>query len=581
MENTPGPRAGRKEWIALGVLMLPLLLVSMDVSVLYFAIPYISEDLEPSATQQLWILDMYGFVLAGLLITMGALGDRIGRRRLVLAGAALFGVASVAAAYAHSAELLIAVRALLGLGGAALMPSTLALIRSLFHDARQRGRAVTIWTAVMTTGISLGPVVSGLLLEHFWWGSVFLINLPAMALLLLLVPFLVPESSTGRSAAGARRRFDLLSAVLSLGALLPVIYGIKEWARHGYAPVPALGAAGGLLLGLVFVRRQRRLDHPMIDLGLLGRRAFGGPVLANLLAMFATVGMAVFFTQYLQSVLGQSPLTAALWSLVPAAGVAVTAPAGAALAQRIDRAYVMGGGFALSACGFLLITQVRTDSPLWFTLVGGSVYAGGLVAAMTLANELALGAAPPERAGSAAAVLESGQELGGALGMAILGSVGAAVYSRDMAESLPVLPAGVPGADAVRETLGGAAAVASGLPGPAADAVLTAARAAFTHGMGIAAVGAAVVMAGAGLFSVSLLRGVGRTGRPTPAPGEGAGEGAAVRDGSPAPVEGTAARDGLSVSASPGGGRGGAGAQGDRAGDRAVGPRVRGGRSGG
>ncbi|MBK3596665.1 MFS transporter, partial [Streptomyces sp. MBT51] len=202
MDNTPGPRAGRKEWTALGVLMLPLLLVSMDVSVLYFAIPSISEDLEPSATQQLWILDMYGFVLAGLLITMGALGDRIGRRRLVLVGAAVFGLASAAAAYAHSAELLIAVRALLGLGGAALMPSTLALVRNLFHDEKQRAKAVTLWTAVLTTGISLGPVVSGLLLEHFWWGSVFLINVPAMALLLALVPFLVPESSTGWPSTG-------------------------------------------------------------------------------------------------------------------------------------------------------------------------------------------------------------------------------------------------------------------------------------------------------------------------------------------------------------------------------------------
>ncbi|MEU1123021.1 MFS transporter [Streptomyces sp. NPDC005899] len=483
--------------------MLPLLLVSMDVSVLYFAIPYISQDLEPSATQQLWILDMYGFVLAGLLIMMGALGDRIGRRTLVLAGAAVFGAASVAAAYAHSAEVLIAVRALLGVGGAALMPATLALIRTLFRDERERGRAVTIWTAVMTTGVSLGPVVSGLLLEHFWWGSVFLINLPAMLLLITLVPFLVPESTSG-----GRGRFDLLSAALSLGALLPVIHGIKEWARHGYAPLPVAGIGTGLVLGLVFVRRQRRLDHPMIDLRLLGRRAFGGPVLANLLAMFATVGMAVFFTQYLQSVLGLSPLTAALWSLVPAVGVAVMAPTGAALARRTDRAYVMCGGFLVSACGFLWLSRVGTGSPLWFTLTGGAVYAGGLVASMTLANELALGAAPPERAGSSAAVLEAGQELGGALGMAVLGSVGAAVYSRDMSAALP---AGVPEADAVRETLGGAAAVAAELPAATADAVLATAREAFTHGMGIAAVGAAVVMACAGVFSAGLLRGAGTT----------------------------------------------------------------------
>ncbi|MGC5411156.1 MFS transporter, partial [Streptomyces sp. DT225] len=239
-----------------------------------------------------------------------------------------------------------------------------------------------LWTAVMTTGISLGPVVSGLLLEHFWWGSVFLVNVPAMALLLVLVPFLVPESRPARSA-----RFDPLSAALSLGALLPVIYGIKEWARHGYEPLPASAVGAGLVLGAVFVRRQSRLPHPMVDLGLLGRRSFGGPVLANLLAMFATVGMAVFLTQYLQSVLGLSPFRAALWSLVPAAGVAVAAPAGAALAQRADRAYVMGGGFLVSACGFLWLSQVRTDSALWFTLTGASLYAGGLVAAMTLANE--------------------------------------------------------------------------------------------------------------------------------------------------------------------------------------------------
>ena len=511
METNPGPLAGRKEWTALGVLMLPLLLVSMDVSVLYFAIPYVSEDLTPSATQQLWILDMYGFVLAGLLITMGALGDRIGRRTVLLAGAVVFGAASVAAAYAQSAEALIAVRALLGLGGAALMPSTLALIRNLFHDARQRAKAVTIWTGVMTTGVSFGPVVSGLLLEHFWWGSVFLINLPAMLLLLLLVPFLVPEFRSRD-----RESFDLLSAVLSLAALLPVIYGIKELARHGYEPLPALGISVGLVLGYVFVRRQRRLAHPMVDLTLLRQRAFGGAVSANLLAMFATVGMAVFFTQYLQSVLGKGPLEAALWSLVPAAGVGAMAPTGAALAQKFDRAYVMCGGFLVSAGGFLWMTQVRMDSALWFTLTAGAVYAGGLVAAMTLANELALGAAPPERAGSAAAVLESGQELGGALGMAILGSIGAAVYSSDMESSLP---SNLPDADAVRETLGGATAVASRLPEATADAVLTAAREAFTHGMSYAAVGAAVTMAAAGALSLALLRGT----TPERKPAEGTG----------------------------------------------------------
>ncbi|MFI6474444.1 MFS transporter [Streptomyces sp. NPDC050516] len=504
MDTTTGPlagrtdpapqRAGRREWTALAVLMLPLLLVSMDVSVLYFAIPFISEDLAPSSTQQLWILDMYGFVLAGLLITMGALGDRVGRRKLVLAGAGVFGLASVAAAYADSPQLLIAVRALLGVGGAALMPSTLALIRNLFHDEKQRATAVTAWTGVMTAGISFGPVVSGALLEHFWWGSVFLINLPAMLLLLILAPLLLPEVRQPSSG-----RFDWPSAVLSLAGLLPVIQGVKELARNGVALPPILMIMAGFGLLYVFVRRQSRLAHPLVDLELLRRRGYGGAVLANLFAIAATVGMAVFLTQYLQSVLGKSPFEAALWSLVPATGAFVGAPTGAVLARRFDRGTVMACGFAVSAGGFLALTWVRTDSALWFTLAACAVYTSGLVAAMALANELALGAAPPERAGSAAAVLESGQELGGALGMAVLGSVGAAVYRHGMGDA----PA------AARETLGGALASLHG-------ADLEAAFSAFTRGLDFAALCAAALMAGASGLALTLLRV--RRGEGDPAP---------------------------------------------------------------
>ncbi|MER5885628.1 MFS transporter [Streptomyces sp. NPDC001941] len=502
--TTVNARAGRREWTALAVLMLPLLLVSMDVSVLYFAVPAISADLAPGATQQLWILDVYGFVLAGLLITMGSLGDRIGRRRLLLAGAAVFGAASLAAAHAQGPGQLIAARALLGVGGAALMPSTLALIRNLFRDDAQRAKAVTAWTAVMASGISLGPVVSGALLEHFWWGSVFLLNLPAMALLLVLGPLLLPES---RSAAGGR--FDALGSVLSLAALLPVIHGVKELARGGWRPLPAAGIAAGLVLGALFVARQRRAEHPMVDLALLRTRAYGGAVLANLMAMFATVGFAVFLTQYLQSVLGQSPFEAALWSVVPSVGVMAAAPGAAALATRVDRAYVIGGGFGFSVLGFAALMWLRTDSPLWFVLAAATVYASGLVAAMTLANELALGAAPPERAGSAAAVLESGTELGGALGMAVLGSVGAAVYGRDMA---PVA------SGAARETLGGA--LGTGDAGVAALA-----REAFTHGLNWGAGGAAVSMGVAAGCAVLMLRGASAGRAPSPRVGAAHGAG--------------------------------------------------------
>ncbi len=338
--TTPAPRAGRREWIGLTVLMLPLLLVSMDVSVLYFAVPFISAELRPTATQQLWIFDIYGFVLAGLLITMGALGDRIGRRRLLLIGAAAFGAASLLAAYADSAATLIAARAVLGVGGATLMPSTLALVRNMFHDAKQRGTAIGIWTATLTGGIAIGPVLSGILLEHFWWGSIFLINIPAMLMLLLLAPLLVPEFRNP-----ATGRFDLVSAALSLGALLPVIYGIKEMARDGLSPARVLAIVGGLLVGALFLHRQRTRAYPMVDLALFRRRGFAGSLAVNLLAMFAIVGFAIFTTQHLQLVLGLSPLRAALWSLVPSLAVGGVAPAAAALAQRVERAYLIGAGF--------------------------------------------------------------------------------------------------------------------------------------------------------------------------------------------------------------------------------------------
>ncbi|MEU6202800.1 MFS transporter [Micromonospora musae] len=499
---TSPPRAGRREWIGFSVLMLPLLLVSMDVSVLYFAVPFISAELGPTSTEQLWIFDIYGFVLAGLLITMGALGDRIGRRRLLLCGAVAFGAASVLAAYADSPGTLIAARALLGVGGATLMPSTLALVRNLFHDEKQRGTAIAIWTATLTAGIAVGPVVSGVLLEHFWWGSIFLINLPAMALLLLLAPALVPEFRD--PAAG---RFDVLSSLLSLGALLPVIYGVKELARAGWATGPASAIAAGLLVALLFVHRQRRLTHPMVDLALVRRRAVGGAIGVNLVAMFAMVGFAIFTTQHLQSVLGLSPLRAALWSLVPSVAVGGIAPLAARLARRIDRAWLIGAGFVIAAGGFVVLTRVPADDGLFILLLGASIYAAGLVVVMSLVTELVLGAAPPERAGVASGLTESSSELGGALGMAVLGSVGGAVYRR---ETLDGLPGGLP-ADAVataRETLAGALSVAGNLPAETAAVVRHAAVAAFTDGLHLAAGVAGGLMLLAALLAVATLRGV-------------------------------------------------------------------------
>lgn len=525
---TPKPVAGRREWTALGVLLLPCLLVSMDVSVLYFAVPFLTAELKPSSVQQLWILDVYGFVLAGLLITMGALGDRIGRRKLLLSGALLFGLASGVAAYARSAEMLIAARALLGIGGATLMPSTLALIRNLFHDAKQRGKAVAIWSAAVTGGIAVGPVLSGALLEHFWWGSVFLVNAPAMVLLLVCGPLLLPESKN--PAAG---RFDLPGSLLSLLAMLPVVYGVKEIARDGLAVLPVLALVTGLMAAVAFVHRQRTARHPMLDLELFRHRGFSVSVLMNLLAMFAIVGCAVFFTQYLQSVRGMSPMEAALWNLLPTLAVGGMAPAATALAQRMDRAYVLALGCGIAAGGFVWLSWLEPGSALWCVLTGSAVYASGLVVVMSLGNELAIGLAPPERAGSASAVLESGTELGGALGMAVLGSIGSAIYRGDIGDALPSgLPADA--SDAARETLAGAVAVAGHLPGRAGEMLLTAARAAFTDGLRTAVLGAAGVMVVAAVLALTLLRGL-RTadvaGEPDASGVAGAQQGAAVGAG--------------------------------------------------
>jgi DHA2 family multidrug resistance protein-like MFS transporter len=487
-------RAGRREWIGLAALMLPLLLVSMDVSVLFFAVPFINADLEPTAAQQLWIFDIYGFVLAGLLITMGSLGDRIGRRRLLMIGAAGFGLASVVAAYAPSAEALIAARALLGIAGATLMPSTLALIRNMFHDERQRTTAITIWTSGLTFGVALGPILSGLLLEHFWWGSVFLINLPAMVALLLLAPVLIPEYRSPQPG-----RFDLFSSVLSMAAVLPAIYAIKSIAAGGINAGRIALIVAGVAVGFLFVRRQATRPGPMIELALLRRRSVAAAMALNVVGIFVLAGFAIFTTQYLQSVLGMGPLEAALWSLLAAVGVGAAAPVVAALGQKgVTRAYLIAASFGVSVLGLIVLTQTEVDSTVAPVLIGAGLMSGGLVAAMSQIAELIMGDTPPERAGTVSALMETASEFGGALGIAVLGSIGAAAYRSGVTDTLPAaLPE--PAADAARETLGGALAVAGQLPGDLGAALTSASRTAFMTGMHLAALVAAGVLAVAAL----------------------------------------------------------------------------------
>jgi DHA2 family multidrug resistance protein-like MFS transporter len=482
-----GTRAGRREWTALCVLMLPLLLVSMDVSVLYFAIPAISADLEPSGTQQLWIFDIYAFVLAGLLMTMGSLGDRIGHRGLLLIGATAFGAASLVAAYATSAETLIGARAVLGVGGATLMPSTMALIRTMFTDPGQRAKAIGLWSGVMTAGIALGSVLSGVLVEYFWWGSVFLVNLPAMVLLLVLGPILLPESRN--LAAG---RFDRLSVPLSMAAVLPVVYGLKEIASEGWNVRYVVSITVGLLFAALFVHRQRTTASPMISPALFRGSGFAPSVALNLVTMFGVMGSAYFTTQYLQSVLGKSGLEAALWALLPSVPIGAAAPVATRLVQNgVPRAHVVSGGFVIGAGGFALLSLTGTDS-LWLLLAACAALAVGGVIAASQVMDLAMGTAPVERAGSASSLMETGAEFGGALGMAVLGSVGTTVYRHEMPASAPA---------AARETLGGALAVADHVPGLA-----TAARAAFTSGMQGAAIAGAAIFAGAAVLAAVTLR---------------------------------------------------------------------------
>ena len=492
--------AGRRAWLGLAALLLPTLVLAMDMGVLFFAVPFISADLKPSGTQQLWIMDTYSFLLAGMLIPMGALGDRIGRRRLLLIGAAGFAGASLLAAYSGGAAQLIAARALLGITGATLMPSTLALIRNMFHDPKQRQGAIAAWTGALTGGATLGPVVGGLLLDHFWWGSVFLVSIPVMGLLLIVGPLLLPEYRTPQAG-----RFDLPGAALALGTALPVVYGIKTLAIEGWSPAPALVLLAGLAAGALFVRRQRTAAHPLIDLGLFRIRSFSGAITINTVAMFAMMGFSLFTSQYLQLVKGMSPLTASLWALVPSAGVGAAVGLSGALAGRVRPALQLAGGFLIGASGFALMTLVGPHSPLALVLTAAGLLAAGTVGAITLTGEMVVSAAPLERAGAASATSETASELGSSLGIALLGAAGSAVYKARLDGGLPTgLPAGA--ARAARDTLGGAVTAAGQLPGRLGADLLATTRTAFTDGMHVAALVGLVCMVAAAALAYRLMR---------------------------------------------------------------------------
>jgi len=497
--TTPA-KAGRREWIGLVVIALPCLVYAMDLTVLNLALPTLSADLQPSSSQLLWIVDIYGFLVAGLLITMGTLGDRIGRRRLLLIGSAAFGAASILAALSTSAEWLIGARALLGVAGATLAPSTLSLIRNMFDDPRERTFAIGVWITSFSAGAAIGPLAGGLLLERFWWGSVFLIAVPVMALLLAVGPRLLPEFRPPEAG-----RLDLASATMSLVAVLAVIFGLKQIAQDGAGWVPALSIAAGLAAGTAFVRRQRRLADPLVDVRLFRVPAFSAALAINTLGFFVAFGTAVFIAQYLQLVLGLSPLEAGLWSVPGACGFVVGALLTPMIVRRIRPAIAMAGGLALAAAGFGLLTRVDGDLALEMLVTGSVVFSLGLAPVFTLAADMMVGTAPPERAGAAAGISETSAELGGALGIAVLGAIGTAVYRGQVADAVPAgTPPGV--ATAARDTLGGAVAAGHELPDRLAADLVDAAREAFTQGLQLAAILSAAVAIGAAVIAAAMLQ---------------------------------------------------------------------------
>ncbi|NGO73049.1 MFS transporter [Streptomyces boncukensis] len=506
LSNAP-PRAGRREWIGLAVLALPTLLISMDMTVLYLAVPHLTADLQPSPTELLWIMDIYGFLIAGALVSAGALGDRMGRRRILLVGALVFGAASVIAAYSSSPLMLVGARALLGLAGATLMPSTLSLVRVMFEDGRQRGLAVAVVMTSFSIGTTAGPLLGGVLLEHLWWGAVFLLGVPVMVLLLVTGPVLLPEYKDPEGG-----RIDLPSAGLSLIAVLCVVYAIKQVAAHGFALGSTAVAVVGLLTGLVFARRQQTLAHPLLDLSLLRDRVINTSLGIYLMGLLAMGGTQLFITLYLQEVLEFSPLVAGVW-LVPAAlGTIVGSMAAPLMVRRLRPVTVISGSMVLAAVGFGVLTLVGTDD-LPLLLVGYELVALGLSPMIALCTDLIISTAPPQRAGAASALSETSGELGLALGVALLGSLGTAVYRLQIDDRMPQgLPARAE--ETAQGAIGAARDAASALPDGLAATLLTAAREAFASGLEAASIAASAVALGGAVLAALRLRQLPPTGTP-------------------------------------------------------------------
>jgi MFS transporter, DHA2 family, multidrug resistance protein len=491
----PPTSATARTWAGLLVLLLPPLLTGMDASVLFVATAPIADALHPTATQWLWAMDIYSFVMAGLLITMGSLGDRIGSRKLLLIGAGVFGVASVVLAYAPTPDLLILARAVMATGGATLAPSTLSLVRSMFGDPRQRSTAVGMWTVAFAGGAVAGPIIAGVLLEHFWWGAVFLINVPVMLLILVTAPLLVAESKNPQQA-----RFDLFGAAAALVAILSLVYALKHSARDGLDLSTCGAGVLGAAAATAFLIRQHRARLPLIDLALFRVPAFSTAIAISAIGAGVMSGLGALVFPFLQIVHGLTPLQSALWALPTFAGILAGASMAAALAGRYPAERLATAGLLAAAAGLGVVAIVALHADLWLFITAYTILTFGSGLTTTVATSVVLTSASPERAGTAAGISETSGTLGSALGIATFGTLAALIYRTTMTDNTPR------GTDpAALETIGGAVATAHQSTNAGAAAVLGAADTAYTRGIStVAMVGAVLSVALAAVAAIVL-----------------------------------------------------------------------------
>ncbi len=496
-----------KRWWALAVLMLPVLLVSVDNTVLAFAVPKISAALQPTGNQLLWLVDIYPLVLAGLLVPMGSMGDRFGRRKALLIGGTGFTIFSLAAAFMPDPSLVVFARAAMGFFGAMIMPATLSLIRNIFEDAKERRLAIAIWAAAFSGGSAIGPILGGFLLEHFYWGSVFIMAVPFLLPMLILAPILVPESRDPQPGP-----IDPVAIVLVMLTMTPLVYGIKHTATAGFDGASVTTFAVAIVAGWLFVRRMLRKTTPMLDVRLFARPDFTGAIMANLLSFFSLVGFLYFISQHFQLVSGYGPMMAGLM-LLP--GTVVTMAAGLVavkLVQRFAPRTVVTGGLLFNAVGYAVVMWAGSQGSdlglvLAFVLVGA-----GVGMAETIANDLVISAVPPHKAGAASAISETAYETGAVLGTAILGSILNAAYRAHLVipdeAATPAREAsdGTNLLQAAGETLGGAVRAGEQIGGAVGSELITNAQHAFDSGVLITSAIAIVLMLFAAVLSWRTLR---------------------------------------------------------------------------